>query len=194
MSALEDAIESLGANPTDAELEPVVEAFLPAMLVMDDDLRLTPGGAWAVVRPATTSPLTGADLVAQLRVENPDARGFCVKEAGPEVWIPLRLFPEPPIETPVGWFQDLRNRYQDLLAEYGGIAVGVYFTIFFGSIAAFYVAIELGFDVGGGNLGEVGKVGAAYAATKVLQPVRILATLVLTPIVAGVKHRVSGAD
>ncbi|MCA9569631.1 MAG: DUF1279 domain-containing protein [Myxococcales bacterium] len=94
-------------------------------------------------------------------------------------------------ETPEkkGWFADLRDRYEDLLAEYGTIAIVVYFTIFFGSILIFYVAIGMGFEVGG-NVGEVGKIGAAYAATKVLQPLRIVLTLVLTPVVARVKHMV----
>lgn len=89
------------------------------------------------------------------------------------------------------WFQKLRNRYEALIAEYGSIAIAVYLVLFFGSIAVFYVLIELGFEVSG-NLGEVGKIGAAYAAAKVLQPVRILGTLVLTPIVANVKHRLTG--
>lgn len=89
----------------------------------------------------------------------------------------------------VGWFENLRNRYEALLTEYGTIAIATYFTIFFASIAGFYIAIEMGFEIGG-NLGEVGKIGAAWAATKVLQPVRILATIVLTPLVATVKHRV----
>ncbi len=82
-----------------------------------------------------------------------------------------------------GLFAGLRLRYEALLKEYGAIALGVYFVLFVSSIAMFYVLIELGVEVTE-PVGEVGKIGAAYAATKVLQPVRIVATLALTPLVA----------
>lgn len=74
----------------------------------------------------------------------------------------------------------LKERWKTLMAEYGRLAIWVYFTIFFGLWAAFIVAIRLGFQVDGAG-GTTGSVLGAYAAVKLTQPVRILATLGLTP-------------
>jgi hypothetical protein len=97
---------------------------------------------------------------------------------------------EPPVtpnpnETPnsptaVAAKPPLKERWKTLMAEYGRLAIWVYFTIFFSLWAGFIVAIRLGFQVDGAG-GTTGSVLGAYAAVKLTQPVRILATLGLTP-------------
>lgn len=77
----------------------------------------------------------------------------------------------------------LKERLKSLMETYGPLAFTIYFTIFFGSIAAFTIAIKAGFEVESGS-GKTGTVVIAYAATKAIQPFRILATLALTPLVA----------
>ena len=83
----------------------------------------------------------------------------------------------------MGIYADMKARWQKLAAEYGPIAVVVYFSIFFSVWGGFAAAIHMGFDIesAGGNAGTW---TAAYIATKVTQPLRIAATLVITPIVA----------
>jgi hypothetical protein len=88
------------------------------------------------------------------------------------------------------------------------VALAVYYGIFFSVLITFAWAIDRGFaDViyawtakisalfpwgssEGSSVGSaLGTWGAAYLATKVTQPLRILLTLVLTPLVAAVLHR-----
>jgi ABC-type siderophore export system fused ATPase/permease subunit len=82
----------------------------------------------------------------------------------------------------------VRKTIQHLLAEYGTVAVVVYFTIFFTVLGAAWIAIHLGWrpDSVAGN---VGSFTAAYLATKVTQPIRIASTLALTPLAARVYER-----
>ena len=68
-----------------------------------------------------------------------------------------------------------------LLAEYGPVAIVTYFSIFFLVFAGFAIAISMGAAVDSAA-GTAGTIGAAYVATKLTQPLRILATLLLTPI------------
>lgn len=81
----------------------------------------------------------------------------------------------------------LKERMKGLYDEYGKIAIAIYFAIFFLVIAGFAVAIQMGFKVEGADessgLGLAATLGAAWVAAKVTQPLRILATLVLTPVV-----------
>ncbi|QRK11823.1 hypothetical protein JQX13_18235 [Archangium violaceum] len=74
----------------------------------------------------------------------------------------------------------LKERLKSLMADYGRLAIWVYFIIFFGSWAGFALAIHLGFQVEGAG-GATGAIGGGYVAAKVTQPVRIFATLGLTP-------------
>jgi hypothetical protein len=76
----------------------------------------------------------------------------------------------------------LKQRAEKLMADYGAVAVTVYFVIFFATLAGFAVAIRTGVAVESAA-GEASILGAAWVATKVTQPVRILATLALTPLV-----------
>lgn len=83
-------------------------------------------------------------------------------------------------------------RLKELLAEYGPVAAGTYFAIFGVVLAGFAFTVSQGIELGGMDLGEVqgaSVLGAAYVATKLTQPLRIGATLVLTPLVAAVLRR-----
>jgi len=91
----------------------------------------------------------------------------------------------------MSWWATQSAKYKDLLAEYGVMAAVVWFSIFLLTLGGFWAAINAGVEVQG-TTGSVGKLGAAYAATQLTKPVRIGATLVLTPIAAKLKHRVMG--
>lgn len=105
----------------------------------------------------------------------------------------------PPVSPPptglwgratAGW-KALRKRLSDLFAEYGSIAIVTYFVIFFATWIGITTAIRTGAQVEGAA-GETGSIGAAYVATKLTQPLRILATLAVTPFAAMLWHRVRG--
>jgi len=85
----------------------------------------------------------------------------------------------------------VKKTVQKLLAEYGAVAVVVYFVIFFAVLGGFWLAIRFGWKPSS-TAGSVGAFAAAYIATKITQPIRIAATLVLTPFVARVYERVTG--
>jgi hypothetical protein len=94
----------------------------------------------------------------------------------------------------------VRKTFQKLLAEYGVIAVVVYFTIFFATWIGAWAAIQQGVDLAAlakrvglsGNriVASLGAWTAAYIFTKILQPVRIGITLLLTPLLARLYERV----
>jgi hypothetical protein len=85
----------------------------------------------------------------------------------------------------------MREKMKALLAEYGQVALVTYFTLFILTLAGFAVAIKLGFEVESAE-GTAGVLGAAWVATKLTQPIRILVTVALTPIVAAVVKKVRG--
>jgi hypothetical protein len=76
-----------------------------------------------------------------------------------------------------------RERLKALLTEHGQVAIGTYFALFLLVLAGFAVAIAWGIHVESAA-GRMGILGAAYLATKAVQPLRIAATLALTPLVA----------
>jgi hypothetical protein len=78
-----------------------------------------------------------------------------------------------------------REKLKSLLEEYGRVAVVTYLVIWLSVLAGFAVAISLGFRPTGVGSGA-GLVLAVWVATKLTQPLRIAATLALTPIVATV--------
>lgn len=92
--------------------------------------------------------------------------------------------------TKEGWAQ-LKARYQTLLTEYGYGAFGVWFAVFFTTWFGFYLAISNGMQLEGAAA-SAGTIGGAYAATQLTKPVRLVATLVLTPIVVGGWRRMRG--
>ncbi len=82
----------------------------------------------------------------------------------------------------------MKKKLESLLAEYGTIAIIVYFSIFGLTITGFAMAIKAGVEVDS-VAGTTGVWGAAWLATKVTQPLRIGATFLLTPLVAAAWHR-----
>lgn len=82
----------------------------------------------------------------------------------------------------------LSTRLQALMEEYGGVALGVWMTLFIGTIAATYTAIKLGFQVETAS-GSASTLAAAYAFTLLTKPARAVATLALTPVVARALRR-----
>lgn len=74
------------------------------------------------------------------------------------------------------------------MAAYGPYALVTWFVIFGVTLAGFGVAISLGFKPEG-VAGNTGTWLAAYAATQVTKPIRIVMTLALTPLIAKVFRR-----
>jgi uncharacterized membrane protein len=90
--------------------------------------------------------------------------------------------------TPPNAASAVRTKIQSHLAEYGTVAVVVYFTIFFAVLLSLWAAIHLGWRPESAT-GSAGAFAAAYVATKLTQPLRIAGTLALTPLVAHVYRR-----
>jgi len=85
----------------------------------------------------------------------------------------------------------MKKRLETLFAEYGAIAITIYFTIFAITLGSFAFALNAGLEVEG-VAGSTGTLAAAWVATKLTQPLRIIATIVLTPLVAALLHRLRG--
>lgn len=79
-------------------------------------------------------------------------------------------------------------KLKQLLAEYGPVAVWIYLTLWVAVYAASYVAITTGWTPKG-VAGNAGVLTAAYLVTKLAQPLRIGATLLLTPVVGKLWQR-----
>lgn len=73
----------------------------------------------------------------------------------------------------------MRKTLKHILAEYGMIAVVVYLTLFTIVFVGSYFAIRLGWTPGSAA-GQAGAWTAAYVVTKVAQPLRIAATVLIT--------------
>jgi hypothetical protein len=87
----------------------------------------------------------------------------------------------------------VRKTVQNIFAEYGAVAVIVYFAIFFLVLFGFWAGFQFGWRPSSAA-GTVGVWTAAYIATKLTQPVRIIATLAITPLVAKLYERVTGRE
>lgn len=81
-----------------------------------------------------------------------------------------------------------KERLKKLLAEYGQLALYIYLVIFAVVLVGFAMAIQMGVKVES-TAGKAGIWGAAWLATKVTQPLRILGTIALTPLVAQLMKR-----
>lgn len=77
----------------------------------------------------------------------------------------------------------LKERLSAHFAEYGKVAIYTYLTLSLAAIAGFSIAIGMGFGASSAT-GVLGTVGAGWLAAKATMPLRILATLALTPLVA----------
>ncbi|MCP4445911.1 MAG: FAM210 family protein [Myxococcales bacterium] len=82
----------------------------------------------------------------------------------------------------------LKDRLQEHIAEYGRLALVIFVSLGILSLTGFYIAIKAGIDVGSTS-GTTGALAAAWFANKLTMPIRIGATLVLTPILAKVLRR-----
>ena len=77
----------------------------------------------------------------------------------------------------------LKERLKAQFAEYGKIAIYTYLTMSVLTIAGFSIAIGLGVAPSSAT-GVLGVIGAGWVAAKATMPLRILATLGLTPLIA----------
>lgn len=77
----------------------------------------------------------------------------------------------------------LKDRLKKQFAEYPRIAIFTYLTLSVLSIAGFSIAIGIGAEPSTAT-GTLGVIGAGWVAAKALMPLRILATLALTPLIA----------
>lgn len=82
----------------------------------------------------------------------------------------------------------LRERYNALLSEWGPLLVIVYFSIFAIVLVGFATAIKLGLRPESAT-GTAGTWGAAWLATKLTQPLRIAATVMITPALGALLRR-----
>ena len=80
------------------------------------------------------------------------------------------------------------ERFKALLAEWGPLFFIVWFGIFGLVLVGFALAIKFGFRVES-SAGTWGTWGAAWVATQVVKPVRIAATIVITPALGALLRR-----
>jgi hypothetical protein len=85
----------------------------------------------------------------------------------------------------------VKKTLKGILAEYGVVAVVLYFAIFGMVLAGTYLAIRAGWTPKSAA-GKTGTFVAAYVVTKLTQPIRIAVTVLLTPFFARVYERVTG--
>jgi hypothetical protein len=78
------------------------------------------------------------------------------------------------------------------MAEYGVVAVVLYFAIFFLVFGGVWVALRAGWNPSSAA-SNAGTVAAAYVITKLTLPIRIAATVALTPLIARFYERITGA-
>jgi hypothetical protein len=90
--------------------------------------------------------------------------------------------PEPAPAAAPSTRPSLKERLQTLMVAYGQLALVVYLAIFAIVLLGFVLAIRMGITVQSAGA-AAGTWAAAYVATKLTQPLRIMATLALTPLV-----------
>ncbi|MBN1960751.1 MAG: hypothetical protein JW841_07370 [Deltaproteobacteria bacterium] len=81
-----------------------------------------------------------------------------------------------------------KNRLRALVIDYGQLAIWVYLFIFLVVFIGFGVAIQLGFKIESVSA-TAGTWTAAYIATKLTSPLRIIATLAITPVIMKIRKR-----
>jgi hypothetical protein len=85
----------------------------------------------------------------------------------------------------------LRKTLKNVLAEYGAVALVLYLVIFGLTLGGVYFALKAGWAPASAT-GKASTFVAAYIITKLTQPFRIGATVILTPLVATGYERVTG--
>ena len=78
-----------------------------------------------------------------------------------------------------GW----KEKLEGMITAYGPVAFGVWVGLFVLTWTGFALAIAAGFDVEGAG-GSASTLVAAYLATQLTKPVRVLVTVALTPFLA----------
>ena len=73
----------------------------------------------------------------------------------------------------------MKKTLKEILTEYGAIAVAVYLALFAIVLIGAWAGIRLGWAPGG-VMGNAGAWTAAYIVTKITQPLRIAATVIIT--------------
>lgn len=81
--------------------------------------------------------------------------------------------------------------FKRVIAEYGVVALVIHYVIFGVVITGAYLAMRAGWEPSG-RIAGVGTWAAAYVVAKLTQPVRMIATVALTPFVARSYERVTG--
>lgn len=82
----------------------------------------------------------------------------------------------------------LKERLKAHFADYGKIAIYTYLALSISAIVGFSIAIGVGVAPSSAT-GVLGVIGAGWVAAKATMPLRILATLGLTPLVAALLNR-----
>ena len=82
----------------------------------------------------------------------------------------------------------LKERFSAHMEQYGKIALYTYFTLSITAIIGFSIAIGMGVAPSSAT-GVLGVIGAGWLAAKATLPLRLLATLGLTPLVAALVRR-----
>jgi phosphate/sulfate permease len=86
----------------------------------------------------------------------------------------------------------VRKTLKNIAVEYGSVAVVVYLAIFALALVGFWAAIRFGWS-SSSTAANVGAWTAAYIATKLTQPLRIVATVAVTPLIARIFSRTRSA-
>ena len=84
----------------------------------------------------------------------------------------------------------MKERLEKLLAEYGKVALITYLALSVLAIVGFSVAIAIGAEPSTAT-GFFGVVAAGWLAAKATMPIRILATLALTPLIAALVRKLT---
>ena len=85
----------------------------------------------------------------------------------------------------------LKQRWKDTMERYGTLAITIYLSTFVIAMTGFTIAIKAGFEVDSGAE-KTGTLLMAYGATQLTKPIRLIATIVLVPLVdQALKRRAS---
>ena len=85
----------------------------------------------------------------------------------------------------------MRAKLNNLIVEYGVIALVVYLTSTALVYLGFWIALQFGWRPSGAT-GTIAFWGTAYIAAKVTQPFRIAGTIIVTPLLARLYEKVTG--
>jgi hypothetical protein len=80
------------------------------------------------------------------------------------------------------------ERLKALVAEWGALLAVVWFSLFAIVLVGFALAIQLGFETES-TAGTLGTWGAAYVATQLTKPLRLAATVLITPALGALLRR-----